>query len=372
MKVAVVHDWFNEIGGAEKVVREILLCFPDADVFSLIDFYDEQKRDKYLLGKKAKTSFIQYIPFSKKFYRFLFPLFPKAVESLDLSSYDLIISSSSSVAKGIQKTKSQLHICYCHSPVRYAWDLRQDYLSVMKNPVSKFIFNYFLNRLQKWDLKANERVDFFIANSQNVKDRIKKNYNREAVVIYPPVNVDSFEITNAKDDYYFTVSRLVSYKKTEQIIKAFAKFPHLKLVVAGDGPNKRRIHKIASGNVEILGYISPELLREKIKHAKAFVANANEDFGITVVEAQSSGTPIIVPFIGGYKETVNESVGQFFEKQTKEDIEKAIALFESQKKVYKQEDFIKNTERFDKKHFQKEFLAFVEQSYKEFSINEHK
>lgn len=366
MKIAVVHDWFNDIGGAEKVVREILVCYPDADVFSLIDFYDEHKREKYLLGKRAKTSFIQCIPFSKKFYRFLFPLFPRAIESLDLSKYDLIISSSSSVAKGIQKTETQLHICYCHSPVRYAWDLRQDYLSVMKNPVSKTIFNYFLNRLQKWDLKSNSRVDFFVANSMNVKNRIEKNYNREATVIYPPVDVSSFEITTKKENYYFTVSRLVAYKKTEQIVKAFSKFPHIKLIVAGDGPNRKKMNKIASPNAQILGYIPTDDLRKKIKNAKAFIANANEDFGITVVEAQSCGTPIIVPYMGGYKETVNECVGQFFEKQTVKDIENAIELFETQKKVYHEADFIKNTTRFDKSRFRNEFTSFVDRTYKAF------
>lgn len=366
MKVAVVHDWFNDIGGAEKVVREILVCYSEADVFSLIDFYDEHKREKYLLGKIAKTSFIQNIPFSKKFYRFLFPLFPRAIESLDLSKYDLIISSSSSVAKGIQKTKSQLHICYCHSPMRYAWDLRQDYLSVMKNSFSKMIFNYFLNRLQKWDLKSNSRVDFFVANSINVKNRIEKNYDREAIVIYPPVDVSSFEITAKKANYYFTVSRLVAYKKTEQIVRAFSKFPNLKLIVAGDGPNRNKLNKIASSNVQILGYISSDALRLKIKNAKAFIANANEDFGITVVEAQACGTPIIVPCMGGYKETVNEKTGQFFEKQSITDIERAIEIFETEKKVYKKEDFESNIKRFDKGRFHIEFKGFIEKIYNQF------
>lgn len=366
MRIAIVHDWFNDIGGAEKVVREILQCYPEADVFSLIDFYDKKKREKYLFGKKVKTSFIQRVPFAKKFYRFLFPLFPLAIERLDLSAYDLVISSSSSVAKGIRKSKSQLHICYCHSPVRYAWDLRQDYLSVMKNPISKFIFNYFLNRLQKWDLHSNTRVDFFIANSKNVQKRIHNNYNREAIVIYPPVDVLSFAITPIKADYYFTVSRLVAYKKTEQIVKAFSKFPHLKLIVAGDGPNRKKLNKIASPNVQILGYLSTDDLKEKIKNAKAFIANANEDFGITVVEAQSCGTPIIVPYLGGYKETVNENTGQFFEKQSVADIETAIERFETEKKIYKRECFENNTKRFDKNRFHLEFKEFIENTYKTF------
>ena len=217
MKVAFIHDWFNDVGGAEKVAREILLCYPEADVFSIIDFYDDAKRKKYLMDKKATTSFIQKIPFSKKYYRFLFPLFPKAVEGFDLSGYDLIISSSSSVAKGIRKNKNQLHICYCHSPVRYAWDLKSDYLEVVTNPVTRLVFNFFLQRLKAWDLKSNEGVDYFVANSNYVKARINVNYKREARVIYPPVDVKSFTLTQQKQDYYFTVSRLVSYKKTENI-----------------------------------------------------------------------------------------------------------------------------------------------------------
>ena len=366
MRVALVHDWFNDIGGAEKVVRGILECYPQADVYSLIDYYDDFKRKKYLAGKKTKTSFIQKIPFSKRYYRFLFPLFPSAIERLDLSSYDVIISSSSSVAKGIRKKTDQLHICYCHSPMRYAWDLKDDYLSVIKNPITRKIFEYFLNRLKKWDLLSNLRVDHFIANSKYVSDRIKNNYQREALVIYPPVDVNSFTLTHSKQDYYFTVSRLVSYKKTENIVKAFAKFPHLKLQVAGKGPNKNRLLKVATSNVSILGYVSPEELREKIRNAKAFIVNANEDFGITVVEAQSSGTPIIAPYLGGYKETLTEKTGLFFENQTQVEIERAIALFENKGKTFQEEDFMESAKRFDKNRFHVEFKSYVEKKYKEF------
>jgi glycosyltransferase involved in cell wall biosynthesis len=215
-------------------------------------------------------------------------------------------------------------------------------------------------------LQSNSRVDFFIANSINVKNRIRNNYNREATVIYPPVDVNSFEFTKIKENYYFTVSRLVSYKKTEQIVKAFAKFPHLKLVVAGDGPNRKKLCKIASSNVQIIGYISTEDLKEKIRKAKAFIANANEDFGITVVEAQSCGTPIIVPFLGGYKETVTENTGHFFKEQTVSDIEDAIELFENQNKVYQDDDFKNNVQRFDKSRFKKEFTDYIEKTYKDF------
>lgn len=360
MKVAFIHDWFNDVGGAEKVAREILVCYPEADVFSIIDFYDEAKRKKYLLGKKATTSFIQRIPFSKKYYRFLFPLFPGAVEGFNLSEYNLIISSSSSVAKGIRKNPNQLHICYCHSPVRYAWDLRADYLKVITNPFTREVFDFFLQRLKEWDLKSNARVDYFVANSNYVKARIHTNYEREAQVIYPPVDINSFTLTQQKQDYYFTVSRLVSYKKTENIVRAFAKFPHLKLQVAGKGPNMNRLKKMSPPNVSILGYLPSEELREKIKYAKAFIANANEDFGITVVEAQSCATPIIVPYLGGYKETVNEKTGLFFKSQDQKEIENAIELFEANTQSFKQQDFLANVQRFDKSRFHQEFKRFVE------------
>lgn len=361
MKIALIHDWFNEIGGAEKVVHEILLCYPDADVFCVLDFYSEENRIKYLSGKRTKTSFIQHIPFSKRFYRFLFPLFPIAIENIDLSGYDLILSSSSSVAKGVKKQKGQLHICYCHSPMRYAWDLKKDYLDVTTTIFSRSILNFFLNRLKDWDLKTNAGVDYFIANSNNVSERIKNNYEREAVVIYPPVNIHRFKPTTHKQDYYFTVSRLVSYKKTEQIIKAFARLPHLKLQVAGAGPIKNRLQGLATKNVEFLGFIPGTELGEKIRNAKAFIVNANEDFGITVVEAQSCATPVLAPYLGGYKETVTEKTGVFFETQCADDIVKAVQVFESGTHTFEEEDFKNNIEKFDRLRFQREFKQFVEQ-----------
>ncbi len=362
MKIAIVHDWFNDIGGAEKVVREMLVCYPEAELFALIDFFDSEKRTNFLNGKSVTTSFLQHIPFAKKLYRLFFPLFPKAIEGLNLSTFDIIISSSSSVAKGITKTKKQLHICYCHSPARYAWDLKQDYVNTLSNPLSKKVLNYFLEKLKTWDLSRNQNVDYFIANSHNVKDRIKHNYNREANVIYPPVSIHNFEYTAHKENFYLTVSRLVAYKKTEQIIRAFAKFPHLKLKVAGEGPNAYKLKEIATPNIEFMGFIPSLDLSKNIKQAKAFIANANEDFGITVVEAQASGTPVIVPYLGGYKETVTTKTGLFFNSQSVEDIEKAIQLFETNNTTYHESDFKNAVKPFAKERFAKEFKEFVEET----------
>lgn len=368
MKIAIVHDWFNDVGGAEKVVREMIVCYPDADVFSLIDFYDNESRSNYLLNKKVKTTFLQFIPFARKFYRFFFPFFPYAIQSLNLDKYDLILSSSSSIAKGIRKNNKQLHICYCHSPARYAWDLKEEYLKEIKSSFGRQIFNYCLNRFKKWDLKSNSNVDFFIANSINVQQRIKHNYKLDSIVIYPPVDVKAFSINTEKQNYYFTVSRLVSYKKTELIIKAFSNLPELILLVAGDGPINKKLKKLAPANVKMLGRISNTELKEKISGAKAFVANANEDFGITIVEAQASGTPIVVPFIGGYKETVNEKTGLFFKTQSVFDLQNAIEYFEKSNKVYNSNDFIENSLRFDKTQFHKSYTDFVNEKYSNFML----
>ncbi|MBL7882965.1 MAG: glycosyltransferase, partial [Bacteroidia bacterium] len=232
MKVALVQDWFVVNGGAEKVVKEIIELYPDCDVFSLVDFLNDKDREFILKGKKAKTSFIQKMPFSKKLYRNYLPLFPKAIESLDFTKYDLIISSSYAVAKGIKKNKNQIHICYCHSPIRYAWDLEDEYFK--KTPfLKRIIIKRVLNYIRKWDVKTSERVDLFIANSNYIAERIKRIYNRDAVVIYPPIDTVNFKPNKEKDNYYFTSNRMVSYKKTDLIVRAFNQLPHLKLIVSG-------------------------------------------------------------------------------------------------------------------------------------------
>lgn len=372
MKIAIVHDWFNDEGGAEKVVREIVNCFPEADVYCLFDFFDEEQHLKYLSGKSTKKSFIQKIPFAKKNYRFLFPIFPIAIESLDLSGYDLIISSSFCVAKGILKSEKQLHICYCHSPVRYAWDLRNDYLDAVNGNLLKGLFNFFLNLLKKWDIDSSKRVDYFIANSNNVKKRILENYARESIVIYPPVNINEFTLTPEKKNYYFAISRLVAYKKTELIVLAFGKMPHLQLEIGGSGPNLKRLQALATPNVKILGFIDSKTKKDKMAHAKAFVAAANEDFGITLVEAQASGTPVIVPAMGGYLETVLETTGVFYKNQSVDEIIKAVTGFENHPRDFKAADFSANVERFTASRFHKEFHSYVMEKYSQFVVDGEK
>ncbi len=329
MKVALIHDWLVTNAGAEKVLKEFVELFPDSDVFSLVDFLNNEDRKKILKGKYAKTSFIQHLPFAKKYFRYYLPLFPKAIESLDVRGYDLIISSSWAVAKGVKKNKNQLHICYCHTPIRYAWDLYEEYTSSLKQP-KKFFVEMTLKYIRKWDINTLDRVDYFVANSNFVKERIKRIYKRDAKVIYPPVEVDKFSLNLEKEDFYITVSRLAPYKKTSLIVEAFNKMPQKKLIVIGKGEKYEYLKKIAKSNIKILGYQPDNVVIKYLQKAKAFVYAAVEDFGIVPLEAISCGTPVIALNKGGTAETVIDSInGIHFENQDIKSIIKAVERFES-------------------------------------------
>lgn len=357
MKVAIVHDWLVTNAGAEKVLRNILNIYPNADIFSLVDFLNEKDRIDVLNGKFAKTSFIQKLPLAKKHFRNYLPLFPKAIESLDLRGYDLIISSSWAVAKGVKKSGKQLHICYCHTPIRYAWDLYDEYTFNLKQP-KKFIVQKTLQYIKKWDIKSLDRVDFFLANSKFVQNRIKKTYKKEAKVIYPPVNTKKFVLNEKKEDFYLTACRLVPYKKTKLIVEAFNEMPDKKLVVIGSGEEYEAIKKIAKNNIKLLGYQEFEDMIKYMQKAKAFLYAAVEDFGIVPIEAMSCGTPVIALDDGGTAETViNNVTGVHFKKQRKEDIIKAVDSFESKNFDYKA--ISDEAQKYSEDRFQNEFKDFV-------------
>ena len=367
MKKALVHDWFYTNGGAEKVVHSLGNIWNDLDYFSLIDFLDKDDRNFILKGKKVKTSFIQNFPTAKRNHRKFLQFFPKAIESLNVNDYELVISSSSSIAKGILTNQNQLHICYCHSPMRYAWNLYHEYLED-KN-LTKGLKGWYakrvLHKLRVWDIISVNRVDYFVANSNYIAKRIKKIYNRDATVIYPPVDIASFVLEEKKEDFYIAASRLVSYKKIALIVEAFNKMPEKKLRVIGDGPEMQSILNLAGNNVEILGRKSQEDLIELLQKAKALVFAADEDFGILPVEAQSCGTPVIALNKGGLKETVIENeTGIFFEKQEVSDIVDAVNKFETMK--FDAKIIRKNAERFSKERFEQEFKDFVNKKIKEF------
>jgi len=328
MKIAIIHDWLVTNAGAEKVLKEIIDLYPDAEIFSLVDFLTDKERNIIVQGKKIHTSFLQKLPFAKQYFRHYLPLFPKAIESLDMSGYDLIISSSWAVAKGVKKEKSTLHICYCHTPIRYAWDLYDAYTSDLKQP-KKYIVQKTLQFIRKWDTDTLDRVDLFIANSNYVRERIKRIYRREAEVIYPPVDHTKFVMQKNKDDFFLTASRLVPYKKTKLIVEAFNQMPDKKLVVIGTGEEYETIKELANSNISVMGYQEDDILVQYMQNAKAFVYAAIEDFGIIPIEAMACGTPVIALNDGGTKETIIEGItGIHFQSQTTTDLIDAIRRFE--------------------------------------------
>ncbi|NBK99959.1 MAG: glycosyltransferase family 4 protein [Erysipelotrichia bacterium] len=331
MKVAIVHDWLTVYAGSEKVLEQLLKLFPQADIFTIVDFLPKKDRS-FLEDHKITTSFIQNFPFAKMKYRRYLPFMPLAVEQFDLSAYDLVISSSHAVAKGVITGPDQKHICYIHSPMRYAWDLQHQYLkeSMLDKGIKGWLAKYLLHKMRLWDMRTANGVDHFIANSNYIAKRVWKVYRRESLVIYPPVDIDSFELCTQKKDFYFTASRMVPYKKIDLIVEAFSNMPDKKLIVIGDGPDMEKIKAKASSNIVLMGYQTFEVLRDHMQRARAFVFAAEEDFGIAPVEAQACGTPVIAFRKGGAMETVIENVtGVFFDEQTIESLMGAICHFET-------------------------------------------
>ncbi|HKR40515.1 MAG TPA: glycosyltransferase family 4 protein [Paraburkholderia sp.] len=363
-RVAIVHDWLVTYAGAERVLEQILACFPDADLFSVVDFVDAKDRT-FLRGKRATTSFIQKLPGARKRYRAYLPFMPLAIEQLDVSGYDVVISSSHAVAKGVLTGPDQFHISYVHSPIRYAWDLQHQYLqesSLTRGPKS-MLARLILHYIRNWDVRTANSVDQFVANSEFIARRIQKVYQRQAEVVYPPVDIDAFELETTKEDFYLTASRLVPYKKIDLIVEAFARMPERRLVVIGDGPDMHKVRAKATPNVEVLGYQPFAVLHDRMRRAKAFVFAAEEDFGISVVEAQACGTPVIAFGKGGALETVRDTgsrpTGLFFEEQNADAIIDAVESFESDPGRFRAEDCRANAERFSSRHFREQFFARV-------------
>ncbi len=359
MKVAIVHDWLVTNAGAEKVLRGIVNLYPDAEIFSLVDFLTKEERKTIVDGKKVHTSFIQKLPYAKSHFRNYLPFFPKAIESFDMHGYDLIISSSWAVAKGVKKISGQIHICYCHTPIRYAWDLYDEYTSSLNLP-KKFLVQKTLKQIRKWDIETLDRVDHFIANSDFVKERIERTYKREATVIYPPVDINQFTLNTKKEDFYLTASRLVPYKKTKLIVEAFNQMPGKKLLVIGAGEEYKSIQKIAASNIEILGYQPDDVLIDHMQKAKAFVYAAIEDFGIIPIEAMACGTPVIALNEGGTKETITDKItGTHFNAQTEASIIDAVEKFENMafnpKRI--RQEAMKYT------HFEEQLQTFIAKVY---------
>jgi glycosyltransferase involved in cell wall biosynthesis len=370
MKIVIVVDWLTVYAGAERVLEQILNVYPDADLFSIVDFLPEKER-RFIQNKPVHTSFIQKLPFAKKKYRQYLPLMPLAVEQLDVSQYDVVISSSHAVAKGVLTGPDQVHISYVHSPIRYAWDLQHQYLkeSGLDHGVKGWIAKVLLHKMRMWDYRTANGVDHFIANSSFIARRIWKVYRREADVIYPPVDVTAFSLHEQKEDFYLTASRMVPYKKIDLIVEAFSQMPDKKLVVIGDGPDFSKIKAKAGSNIELLGYQPFEVLKDYMQRAKAFVFAAEEDFGITPVEAQACGTPVIAYGKGGALETVcgldHESpTGVFYPYQTVSSLMEAVKEFETEAEAILPIQCRENALRFSPERFRQQFKDYVESKIK--------
>jgi glycosyltransferase involved in cell wall biosynthesis len=330
LKVALVHDFLYTYAGAERVLAEIIEVLPQANLFSLFDFLEEKQRG-FLKGKRASTSFLQKLPLVRRNHRWFLPLMPLAAESLDVSEYDLVISSSNMAAKGVITSPHQLHICYCHSPARFAWDQQKQYLEQagMNGGLGGALVKLILHYIRGWDVRSANGVDMFLANSQFVRQRIEKAYRRDATTIHPPVDVEQFALQADKEDFYVTASRLVPYKRVDIIVDAFARMPEKKLVVIGSGPELSGIRRKATSNIRVLGQVPNETITDCLRRARGFVFAAEEDFGIVPVEAMACGTPVIAYGRGGVTETVIPGVtGILFPKQTVESLMMAIERFE--------------------------------------------
>jgi len=373
VKIAIIHEHLTVFSGAERVLEQLLLLYPEANLFSVCDFLSQPER-AFLGAHKPATTFIQKLPAARKRYRNYLPLMPLAIEQLDLSGYDLVISSSHAVAKGVITGPDQLHISYVHSPIRYAWDLQHQYLreSGLNHGLKGWLAKWVLHKLRLWDSRTANGVDFFVANSNFIRRRIWKAYRRESEVIYPPVDISSFTPLYEKDDFYLTASRMVPYKKIDLIVESFARMPDKRLVVIGDGPDMEKIRSKSEANIEFLGYQSFDVLRDYMQRAKAFVFAAEEDFGIVPVEAQACGTPVIAFAKGGVTETVlsfgtaEEPTGLFFEEQTSESLIRAICLYEANREQFCPDACRNNALRFSQERFRKEFTALVDREYTSF------
>ncbi len=366
MRVAIVADGLATYGGAERVVECLLRRYPDADLFALVDFLPDSRR-AWLQGRRVRTSFLQSLPYARRYFRGLLSLWPLAIEQFDLSGYDLVISSQFAVAHGVITGPGQTHVAYTHSPMRYAWDLQAQYLRearLDRGPLT-LLARPMLHRLRLWDAAAAARVDAFSANSAFVAERIRKYYGRDSTLIHPPVFLDRFTYRTDKQDYFLYLGRLVPYKRVDLIVAAFAAMPDRRLVIAGDGPMLKALRARATPNVEVIGAVDARRADVLMGQARGFVFAAIEDFGIAPVEAQAAGTPVIGLGIGGLRETVRgldtpRPTGVFFTEQTAEAVRDAVERFERIRPQLDPADCRANAGRFAPERFLDAFDAFAQ------------
>jgi glycosyltransferase involved in cell wall biosynthesis len=366
LKIALVHDFLNQYGGAEKVLETFCEMFPKAPIFTLL--YDPEKMRGKFSDKKIYTSFLQKFPkFLRKRPKWLLPFFPTAPEIFDLREYDLIISSSGAWSKGIVTRLDIKHIAYIHSPMRFVWDYNEKYLKEERKKAFGFLIRPFLSYLRLWDTLAADRPDYLIANSKYTKSRIKKYYRRDSEVIYPPIEINNGRIfkieaesSKSPENYFLIVSRLSAYKKIDEAIKAFNELK-LPLVIVGEGKEEERLKSIAKENIRFLGYLPDEMLSEIYAGARAFVFPGIDDFGMAPAEAMTYGVPVIAIKKGGITEVVEEGKsGEFMETSFARDIIFAVKKFLENEKNYDENYIKRSVEKFSKERFKREIKEFIE------------
>ncbi|MBE1426364.1 glycosyltransferase involved in cell wall biosynthesis [Desulfomicrobium macestii] len=357
MKIAIIHYWFIAQRGGEKVVEELCNLYPDADIFSHV--VDRETLPPCVATRKIFTSFIDNLPFSNRWYKHYLPLMPLALEQFDLREYDLVISSESGPAKGVLTSPDALHICYCHTPMRYVWDMYHDYMS-NSGRIKRFFMAPLLHYLRIWDRLSVDRVDHFVANSVNVARRIAKHYRRDADVVYPPVAVDDFSVSEQQDDFYLMVGQLVGYKRADLAVKAFTRSGK-RLVIIGEGEQGRLLREIAGNNVEFLGRQPFEVLRNHYSRCQALIFPGEEDFGIVPLEAMASGRPVIAFGKGGALETVVDGkTGIFFHEQTEDALMEAVERFEGMNSHFHPAEIRAHACGFGPERFRAEMAKIIE------------
>lgn len=368
MKVAIVHEWLDTFAGSERVVEQLLACWPQADLFVVCDFMPESERG-FLGGRRPRTTFIQRLPFARTRFRWYLGLMPVAIEQLDLAGYDLVVSSSHAVAKGVLTGPGQLHVSYVHSPMRYAWDLQHEYLrqAGMDSGIKSPLVRWMLHRLRAWDHASAARVDVVVANSNYIGERIRKAWGRESVVVHPPVDVDGFQMHRQKEEFFLVASRWVPYKRVDLVAQAFRHMPHRRLVIVGGGPCEAQVRDAAGGapNIEIRGHVPFGELVGLMQRARACLHAAEEDFGIALVEAQACGTPMIAFARGGARDIVRSPpapnpTGVLFPTQSAASIVEALELFDSCRHTITPEACRRNAMRFTRERFRAAMIELVD------------
>lgn len=363
MNIALVHDWLTNMGGAERVVINFKEAYPEAPIYTTI--YNPDNLDESLRNIDVRTSFLQSKKDAKINHQKYFPFMPMAFEGFNLNEFDVVLSSSSSCAKGVITNPNIMHVCYCHSPMRYGWEFYYEYSeNTEMSKLKKIFLKYFMNYMRIWDNVSADRVDYFIANSENVAKRIWKHYRRESVVIHPPVRCKLFNISDVDEDYFLIVSRLVEYKRIDLAVQAFNELG-LPLVIIGDGAERSKLQNMAKDNIKFLGRQPDDVIKEYYSKCRAFIFPGEEDFGITPLEAQASGRPVIAYGKGGALETVvDKQTGMFFKEQTVKSLKDSVSEFQSIS--FDKQAIRTHAEKFDEEVFKDKIETFIMQKYSEF------